>query len=112
MRPHGRARVSTSRPEAWATCDRCGFNGNRVDLRPQMQWAGLTLINKQILVCDRCYDVPSEHLRTIVLPPDPLPVHNPRPEPYLLDEADYRVTEESERRITEESDPRIIDDGT
>jgi hypothetical protein len=112
MRPHGRARVNPSRPEAWGSCDRCGFNFNLVDLRPQFQWAGFTMIDKRIRVCVRCHDVPSEHLRTIVLPPDPRPVHDPRPEPYSLDETDYRITEDGDRRVTEESDPRIVDDGT
>lgn len=45
------------------------------------------MINKQVLVCpNRCYDQPQEQLRAIVLPPDPPPVWQPRPEQYLVDE--------------------------
>ena len=29
-------------------------------------------------------DVPQEQLRTILLPPDPVPVDNPRPEDYNI----------------------------
>jgi len=34
------------------------------------------------LVCKSCLDVPQEQLRTIILPPDPVPISNPRPENY------------------------------
>jgi hypothetical protein len=36
----------------------------------------------RILVCQSCMDKPQENIRTIVIPPDPLPVVNPRPEDY------------------------------
>lgn len=111
MRTNGHARVNPARPQAFGTCDRCGGQYNLVDLRPQFQWAGLTMIDKRLRVCARCHDVPSEHLRTIVLPPDPVPVRDPRPENYALDEIDYRITEDGDRRITEEGDPRIVDNG-
>jgi len=38
-----------------------------------------------MLVCDDCYDTPQEQLRTIVLPADPQPVDDPRPERYNID---------------------------
>ena len=73
------ARVSTTNPEAWAQCDRCGFFRNRTDLVYQPIWAGTHLYQIQILVCkNRCYDLPNEQLRTIILPPDPPPVLNAR----------------------------------
>lgn len=43
-----------------------------------MAWGGQRLYNIQVLVCDRCYDIPQEQLRTIILPPDPPPVVNAR----------------------------------
>jgi hypothetical protein len=88
-RPHGRARVSTTRPEAWATCSRCGLLYNQVDLRWQFAWRGNQLKNTQVLVCTvTCLDVPQEQLRlnTVVLQPDPPAILNARPEPYLIDE--------------------------
>lgn len=80
MRPHGKyARVSQSSPESFAVCDRCGFFRNSSDLVWQDQWAGTQIYSNQILVCkDRCYDQLQEQLRTIILPPDPMPVLDAR----------------------------------
>jgi hypothetical protein len=51
-----------------------------------MQWRGTSVQNLHIRVCDTCYDVPSEFLRTLILPPDPMPVMDARTEPYTIDE--------------------------
>jgi len=59
-------------------------------LQWQYDWAGASLVNKRILVCDTCNDVPQEQLRAIVIPADPLPIINPRVEPYAWDEVDRR----------------------
>ena len=75
----GRAHTSSSNPQAAGVCDRCGFVYQHNTLRWQMDWAGASLINKRILVCDRCYDTPQEQLRAIVIPADPVPIQNPRP---------------------------------
>ena len=79
-RPHGKyAAVDAQNPEAFAVCDRCGFWYNRSKLVWQNAWAGTHLFNTGSLVCfDRCYDIPQEQLRTIILPPDPPPVINSR----------------------------------
>ena len=81
MRPHGKyAAVSASNPEAFAQCDRCGFWYNRGALVFQTQWAGQHLYQTGDLVCrNRCFDIPNEQLRTIILPPDPPPIINARP---------------------------------
>lgn len=75
-----RASVSRTRPRAHAICDRCGFRYNHNELQWQFQWAGTKLQNLRLLVCETCLDKPQEGLRTIVLPPDPVPISNPRPE--------------------------------
>lgn len=80
--PTGRGRVSSRTPRALAVCDRCGLTYNLKDLKWQMQWQGMQLQNLRILVCKPCLDRPSIQLKTIILPPDPLPVFNPRPEAY------------------------------
>jgi hypothetical protein len=102
-RPHGRARVSTTKPEAFATCGRCGLLYNLVDLRWQFAWRGNELKNTQLLVCTvTCLDVPQEQLRVnyVVLQPDPVPVLNARPEPYLIDEQpSNRVTTSGGLRV-------------
>jgi len=85
MRPHGRAQISQSHPRALAVCDRCGFLFNQDDLQWQWDWKqGPRLFNLRILVCRTCLDVPQESGRTIVLPPDPVPIANARPENYAL----------------------------
>lgn len=89
MRPHGRATVDRHSPRAWAICDSCGFLYNKRALQWQYEWAGNRLVNQNFLVCDRCYDIPQEQLRSIVLPADPVPVQNPRPERYTIDNNPY-----------------------
>lgn len=80
MRPHGRAHIDASNPRALGVCDFCGFLYNLQDLRWQFEWIGPRLTNQRMLVCRTCNDKPQEQLRTIVLPPDPIPVFNARPE--------------------------------
>ena len=93
MRPHGRARVSARNPRAFAICDRCGFLVNHDRLQWQYDWAGASLINKRILVCDTCLDVPQQQLRAIVIPADPVPIQNPRIQDYVAASTDYRITQ-------------------
>jgi len=88
----GHARTNPSNPRAHAICDRCGFRYNHVDLRWQFDWSGSSLINKRILVCNPCYDVPQQQLRAIVVPADPVPIVQPRPEYPVNAETDYRTT--------------------
>jgi len=92
MRPHGRARVSSRNPQAFAICDRCGFLQNHVSLRFQYEFAGTGLYNTKMLVCDRCYDTPQEQLKSIIIPADPMPIMNPRTQNYSQTETDYRQT--------------------
>lgn len=85
------------------------MNYNLHKLNYQYQYAGADLINLRIRVCDICMDVPSQFLRTIIIPPDPVPVFDSRPENYVFDEIDYRVTEESDQRVTEAGLPRVVE---
>lgn len=85
MRPHGHYNVNASNPRALATCDFCGRIFNHYKLRWNMQWVGPKLQNQRFLVCDDCWDIPQEQLRTIVLPPDPQPIFNARQEAYVSD---------------------------
>ena len=88
MRPHPRrASTDSSNPQAWATCQRCGFITNHYKLSWQFEWAGTQLINQRILVCDGgCLDEHQRQLGTIILPPDPPSIRNARPEQYYMDE--------------------------
>ena len=89
----GRARTSSRNPQAHAICDRCGGRYNHVDLTFQYDWAGAGVINKRLLVCHRCLDNMQPQLRAIVLPPDPVPVLNPRPQDFVNASTDYRTTQ-------------------
>jgi hypothetical protein len=93
VRPHGRASVSTRNPRAFGICDRCGFLYNHNRLQWQFDYAGAGLINKRILVCNPCNDVPQAQLRAIVLPADPVPIMNPRVQDYVTAETNYRLTQ-------------------
>jgi len=86
----GRARTSSVSPQAHAICDRCGFRYNFVDLHRQYEWLGATLQPiGNLLVCERCLDIPQEQLRAITLPADPVPIIQARPELYAQDSLDY-----------------------
>lgn len=86
MHPHGHARVSASHPEAMGVCDRCGGWYPHRDLAWQFQWIGRQLQNIRRLVCPSCMDTPQQQLKTILLPPDPVPIMNARPENYVQDD--------------------------
>jgi hypothetical protein len=101
MRPHPR-RTSTdpTSPRGWGTCDRSGFIDNLEKLQWQYEWAGTQLINKRVLVTSDMLDTPQRQLGTIILPPDPLPLRNARPENYTVEEQTFRITESGQQRYT------------
>lgn len=87
MRVHGRAKIDPANPRALGVCERCGFLYNHENLKWQMDWRGPKIQNLRILICSDCYDKPQPNgQQTILLPADPLPVQNARPEQYVLDD--------------------------
>lgn len=106
-RYHGRASVDPTAPSPFAVCDRCGRWYNLPDLKWQMQYAGAQLINLRWLVCDECLDTPQPQLRSIVLPADPKPVINARPEYFYLDETDWLSSQDGITLTTEDGNPLI-----
>jgi len=83
----GRAIANARNPRAQAVCDRCGMWYQRQNLVFQRDWRGTNLQNLYILVCTRtCLDVPQSQLRSIVIPPDPVPIYQPRVENFRDDE--------------------------
>lgn len=87
----GRARTSSSGPQAHAICDRCGFRYNHVDLQWQYDWRGAALQNTRILVCNSCLDTPQDQLRAIVVPADPVPIMQARVQDFQTAETDYQT---------------------
>jgi hypothetical protein len=85
----GRARTSSTHPEAFGVCQRCGFWFNRNRLRNQMEWRGSSILPTWVFVCDACYDTPFEPNRAFVTPADPIPVQLALPEDFDAASADY-----------------------
>jgi len=83
----GRAFTDATSPRAFGICDRCGFQWNLYQLQYQYQYNGTTLYNTRYRVCPTCMDVPQPQLLNPILPPDPLPVNDPRPPAYSVNEA-------------------------
>ena len=65
---------------------------DRVRLSWQMDFRGPVLQNIRLLVCDRCMDEPAYQAKAIILPADPVPIVQPRPEWFTQSEGDFRVT--------------------
>ena len=100
-RPHPkRASTNPSNPAAWATSDRSGFVVNHKDMAWQREWAGNQIINKRILVHPSELDKLQEQFRSLVLPPDPVPIMNARPEPYSIDESGPVMTQLTANALT------------
>jgi hypothetical protein len=91
-RPHDRAEVDADNPRGWARCGRCYCLTNHYKLRWQFRFAGPRLINTNLLVCENCLDIPNPQERTIVIPPDPVPIKNARPSDTSV-ETDYLSTD-------------------
>ena len=87
MRKHPRrAQVDPQRPMGWGTSDRNGHLGNLYKMKFQHDWRGSQIINTRVLVHEDELDIPQRQLGTLVIPPDPLPLINARPENYSIDE--------------------------
>jgi hypothetical protein len=102
------AEVDADNPQAWATCDRCGFVWNLYRLTWQYDYRGTSqLQNIRILVCPPCYDTPNPQMAPVILPVDPPPIFNARPEPYTVDEASWLVTQDGDILDTQDGE-RLI----
>ena len=102
------ARVDPRWPEAWATSDRSGFIGNHRDLRNQQQYAGFELVTLNELVYAWEYDTPNRQLGALILPPDPPPIDNARPERYYIEEQTFRIEESGDLRLLMDGTPRLL----
>lgn len=94
---------------AWTTCDRCGL----IDNQSRMQWqydfqGGPVPINRNLLFCPRCLDGLRYQNQPIIIPPDPPPLFNTRPEPYAVDETNWLLTEDDEIIDTQSGEDIIV----
>src|SRR5438270_451892 len=86
MRPTSRFTVNPQAPRARGVCEKCGQHWQLTQLKWNYEWVGPRLQNQRVLVCPPCNDKPNQNLRTIVIPPDPVPIMNARPENYVSDD--------------------------
>lgn len=106
---YGRAEVDPRNPQPFAICQRCGIQYNQEALQWQWSIVGTDLNNTGLLVCRFCVDNLPTFTVPQILPPDPEPIFNARPEAYAIDEDDFRVTQNDQQRITEQEIPRVTD---
>jgi hypothetical protein len=109
MRYKGKAVINPFAPTAVGKCDRCSAIYNRSALQPQMQYAGYSIIDTGLLVCESCLD-PLDPQQLPYRPRfDPRPVVNPRPVFGPDTYTDYRVTDDGDQRVTDEADNRVTE---
>lgn len=97
--------VDPENPRAEGVCDRCGFRWNLDKLQWQYAYQGSTMPqNTRMLVCPNHVDELNPQDTPVILPPDPVPVFNARPEPYLLDEASWLLTQDGEIITTQDGE--------
>lgn len=78
-RPKGKhVSIDASAPRALGICDYTGFVFNRIDLVQQMEWRGNALVWNGFYVGRPYVDEPNQQERPPILPPDPVPVRDPR----------------------------------
>lgn len=81
--PKGKhVRINPENPTALGICDYTGFIFNRDDLVRQMEWRGNALVWTGYYVGRPYADIPNPQLKPPILPPDPVPVKDPRPPHY------------------------------
>ena len=71
---------------AHGQCDRCNQQYLLSQLQYQYDFRGDQLTNTRFRVCPKCMDKPFEGYRPVKLPPDPVPVLDPRVEPLQQEE--------------------------
>ncbi len=91
--------IDPNDPKAVGVCDGCGWWIQHSQLKKQLEYrGGSTPVWNGFLVCSKCYDVPNEapQFKRLVLPPDPVPVLNPRVEQATNSGFGYWVLETGE----------------
>lgn len=97
-----------ARKGPWANCSDCGFNWNLSDLQFQFDFrGGATPVNTGWLRCPRCITPYTYQKKLIIIPPDPPPIFNTRPEPYGVDEVNWLVTDDDSILTTAADEPFI-----
>lgn len=107
---HGHARLDQSASN-WQPCQMCGFIYSHADLQWQYEWAGTRLQNTGWQVCEKCLDVPSVSLRTVIPGPDPIPIPNVVANNFSWYNTNYIATENGNILTTEDGTKLITENG-
>ena len=102
------AEVDADAPRAWGSCDKCGMIWQLDKLQWQYSYQGaFQPMNTRYLVCPKHIDPLNPQDQAYILPPDPEPIFNARPEPYVLDETSWLSTQDGDV-ITAEDGEQFI----
>lgn len=76
----------------WCTCSTCGLLWSQRSMQFQYDFQGGSApINRQILRCPKCIDGLRYQAKLLIIPPDPPPLFNTRPENYVVDETTWII---------------------
>lgn len=104
-RPHSKYASNSAKAGPWSTCDRCGFIWSQSDLQWQFDYVGGPVPQSQgWLVCDRCINPLTLQRQLLILPPDPPPIFNTRPENYTVDESNWLTTQDDNIITTQDGE--------
>src|SRR5262245_30891965 len=105
-KPKYASRDATRGP--WTTCSTCGLLWNMCDMSFQFDFMGGAVPqNTNIFRCPKCLDQINWQRSLLIIPPDPPPIANTRPELYSVDETNWLVTQEGGILTTEGGDEFI-----
>jgi hypothetical protein len=76
----GASRTNPRNPFGQGVCDRTGFALQHNRMQRQFQWGGAKLFDTGYLVRPQSLDKPQDQYRSLILPGDPQPLVNPRPD--------------------------------
>lgn len=97
FRPNPKYASQNAKLGAWTSCDRCGILDNQSNMQFQYDFLGGSVPqNTGYLVCPRCVDGLRWQNSLLIIPPDPPPLFNTRPENYTVDETDWLTTQDDE----------------
>ncbi len=107
-RPQPKYASRDAKRGAWTTCDDCGFIWNQSDMAFQYDYVGGPIPEDMgWLRCPRCITPLTYQRKLLVIPPDPPPLMNTRPEPYAVEETSWLTTMDGEVYGTSGGDPYV-----
>lgn len=96
-RPQPKYASSDATLGPWTTCDRCGLLDNQSRMQFQYDFLGGSVPQSTgLLVCSRCLNGLRYQAQLIIIPPDPPPLFNLRPENYTVDETNWLTTQDGD----------------